>query len=171
MTAVLTNHGFWKCLLLGSVKHVFVWTKMPNWNIYTALNIGIIGEKRTIDFLIFFCCTFLKSMYKDSNFYLQMSMSLKCLGFFKIPYSTHFCISSKILCGDDIKTSNTIFYLFSPVEYFTRVIITTILLRSMKLTLIPFVEIIWRMQLHSALLPNEYNVPFNNSLNSQMPWK
>lgn len=57
------------------------------------------------------------------------------------------------------------------MEYFTAVIITTILLRSMKLTLIPFVEIIWKLQLQSALLPNEYSLPFNNSLNSQMPWK
>lgn len=57
------------------------------------------------------------------------------------------------------------------MEYFTAVIITTILLRSMKLTWIPFVEIIWKLQLQSALLPNEYSLPFNNSLNSQMPWK
>lgn len=40
-----------------------------------------------------------------------------------------------------------------------------------KLTEIPFVGIVWRLQLHSALLPNEYSMPFNNSLNSQMPWK
>lgn len=172
MRAVLTNHGLWKCLLSGSVKHVFVWAKMPNWNIYAALNIGISGEKKNDWFFnSFFSCTFLKSVCKNSSFYLQTSMSLKCLGFFKISYSTYFCIFSRIPCGHDIKHCNNIFYLFSLVEYFTRVIITTILLRSMKLTLIPFVEIIWRLQLHSALLPNEYNVPFNNSLNSQMPWK
>lgn len=139
---------------LCCLKHRYQWWKKNDWF-----------------FNSFFSCTFLKSVCKNSNFYLQTSMSLKCLGFFKISYSTHFCIFSRIPCGHDIKHCNNIFYLFSLVEYFTRVIITTILLRSMKLTLIPFVEIIWRLQLHSALLPNEYNVPFNNSLNSQMPWK
>lgn len=149
---------------------------MPNWNIYTALKwvslVKIGCESQLISLILSSAALPQNQSVKigrNSNFDLQMLMFFSEI--IRIFFPTHFSISSRILGVYSIKHYNTIFYLFSLVEYFTGVIITTILLCSMKLTLIPFVEIIWRLQLHSALLSNEYSLPFNNSLNSQMPWK